>query len=98
MVAPYPYPTNEQVGFYGLSEYLANVTEGWLFLMFVFIIWVVVFTNTKAYSTSRAFFMANLVSGVGAIILAVLNLIAPQWAYLLIILAAAGLLWIKFEG
>lgn len=92
-----PYPDINQSGFFGLSSYVADVTKGWFWLIMILILWVVTFTNSKQFTSSRAFTMASFLSALSAIILAVLNLISAKWAYLLILFIAIGALWMKFE-
>jgi len=63
----------------------------------VLILWVITFTNTKQFTSSRAFTLASFLCAISSIILAVLDLISAKWAYLLIIMVAIGALWMKFE-
>jgi len=98
-MAYYATPTgNDTVGLYEFFNYV-NLTAGGLFFpVIIFVIWIITFLATKQYSTSRAWTFASFLCGVLSIILATLNLIAPRFMYIFIILFAAGLVWLKLEA
>lgn len=96
--APYPMPDNNDTqGFLELFTYINNVTDGLFFPMILFIIWIVTFIASKIFSNSRAFTVASFITSFLSMMLAVLGLAAPKYAYLSIILLAAGILWIKLD-
>jgi hypothetical protein len=96
--APYPTPTvNDTSGIFEFMRYTNNVTDGLMFPMILGIIWIVTFIGTKSFSTSRAFTIASFVSMVLSIPLAVMEFIAPNYAYLTIIFTALGALWLKLD-
>jgi len=98
-MAYYVEPTaNDTIGFYEFFNYVNVVAGGLFFPIMLLVIWVVIFMATKQYSTSRAFTGASVISAFLSIILVTGQLISPKWMYLCIILAGAGILWLKIEG
>jgi predicted benzoate:H+ symporter BenE len=91
--------TDMNNGFLGLFRCVnTNGTEGMFMAMILGIIWIIVFANIKAYSTSRAFTYANIVCFVLSMPLAVLNLINPRYTYILALLMGIGVVWLKLEA
>ena len=94
----YPVPTvNDSGGIFEYFNYVNTVSDGFFFLVMVGLIWILVFINSKNFSNSRAFTYASFVSSILAILLALANLIAPMYMYLMIFMFASGLVWLKLE-
>ena len=99
MPAPYTIPTgNDTAGIYEFFRYITNVTDGFFFAGIMTVIWVIIFVATKQFSSSRAFTFANFTCMVLAMILSVIDLLAPRYMYLFIILTACGALWMKLQN
>jgi len=95
----YPEPTgNDTRGFTELFTYVNNVSDGFFFPAIMIVIWIVIFTGTKQYSTSRAWTTASVVCAFLSMPLVIIQLISPKWMYLLFILVAGGLVWLKIES
>ena len=98
MVELYAPPNaTDSGGFLEISRYVNNAVDGYLFTSMMFVIWIVIFTATKQYSSSKAFTFASFVCMVLSIVLATLNLLSPRLMYLFVVLTAAGALWIKLD-
>ena len=98
MPAPYITPNaNDTAGIYEFFRFITTVTDGFFFAGIMVVIWVVTFIATKQFSTSRAFTYTSFICFILSMILVVIDLLAPKYMYLFIILAAAGAMWIKLE-
>ena len=98
-MAYYTVPTgNDTVGLYEFFNFVNLSASGLFFPVMIFVIWIIVFLASKQYSTSRAWTAASFLCGVLSILLATLDLIAPRFMYIFIILFAAGLVWLKLEA
>jgi hypothetical protein len=96
----YIVPTgNETAGMYEIFKFVGvSATEGLLFPVMLLVIWIVSFMALKQYSTSRAFAFASFFCTILGIFLAVMDLMAPKWMYLLVFLTVVGLVWLKLEA
>ena len=91
-----PNATDSQ-GIFEFFRYVNTTADGGFFLIMTFVIWIIIFIATKQYSSDRAFTYASFVCMVLTILLAVMNLINPQFMYLYIILTAVGVVWLKLS-
>ena len=96
----YVAPTgNETAGLFELSKYIGiSATAGLFWPVMLLVIWIVSFLGFKQYSSSRAWTFASFFCAILGMFLAVLNLMAPRWMYLSIIMTLIGLVWLKLEG
>ena len=95
----YPLPElNQSDGIVGLLTYGSDVSGGLLFPMVLLAIFAITFI-TGLYSTSvgKALTFASFISMVIGIMLAVLDLLAPRYMYLCIVLLAIGVFWVRLE-
>jgi len=99
MVArPYDMPTmNDTGGIYEIFRFTNAQADGFFLPVILLVIWILIFMATKQYSASKAWTAASFVTGLLAIPLAILELIAPRYMYLAIFLTVAGFLWLKLE-
>ncbi len=92
-----PNSTDTQ-GIFEFFRYVNNTaSEGLFFPVILFAIWIITFLGTKQYSTSRAWVAASILTAFLSIPLAIAELIAPKWMYLLFTLVAIGILWLKLD-
>lgn len=99
MSAPYPMPSvNETAGIYDLVVYTSGATDGYLFVMILWIIFGVAFLALKAFSSARALLGASFLCSILGIMLAVLDLIAARHAYIMILFFAISIFWLKLEN
>jgi hypothetical protein len=97
-MAYYPSPTeNDTLGFYEFFKYINGVSDGAFFPLMLLVVWVIVFVATKQYSNSRAWTSASFICMVMGFGFAVLDLVSPRWAYLMILFIGIGALWMKLE-
>jgi hypothetical protein len=98
-MAYYTEPTsNDTQGFYEFFNYINEVaTEGLFFPVMLLVIWVITFMGTKQYTTAKAWTTASVITGFLSVPLAIMGLISTRWMYLLFVLIAAGVLWLKIE-
>ena len=97
----YPVPNltaGDASGIYELLRYVNNVTDSLFFPMILGIIFVVTFTAGKQFSNSRAFAFASFLCLVLSVPLGVMNLVAPFYMYLFVVLTAGAAIWLKLEG
>ncbi len=94
----YAPPTmNQSDGIYEFFDYVNIVSDGLFFPVILLVLWIVTFVATKNFSNSRAFTIASFIGAVLSIPLAVLDLVAPRYMYLLIFLTSVGAVWLKLE-
>ena len=98
-MAYYNVPTNNETG--GLYEFFrfvaVDATGGLFFPIMLLVIWIVSFLALKNYSTSRAWTFASFFCSVLAIILSVMDYLAPVWMYLAVFLTLIGFIWLKLD-
>ena len=94
---PPPNATDTQ-GFLELATYTNFVTDGLLFPLLLLVIWVVVFVATKQFTVSKAFTYSSFIGLILGIPLTILGLVSPRYIYVLGILLATGLVWLKLEA
>lgn len=93
-----PPNSSDSEGLFELARYVNTEADGLLFPMILFIIFIITFIATKQFDSSKAFTYASFLTFVLAIPLTVLNLVAPKFMYLFLILLGAGALWLKLSG
>jgi len=97
-MAYYKEPGAEDTkGIFEFFNYVNNVAGGTFFPVMVFVIWVITFISLKNYSSSVAFTGASIITAFLCIPLAIMELISPRWMYLVFVLLAGGILWMKLE-
>lgn len=96
----YPMPTyNDTAGFYEFFQYVSRISEGIFFPVMLLSIWLISFItllSTEGFrfnSASRAFMVSSLIASILGGMLAVLDLLAPKYVYLSILMLALGGLW-----
>lgn len=92
-----PPNSTDAGGIFEFFQYVNRTANGAFFLVIMFVIWIITFISTKQYSSDRAFTYASFVCMVLSILLAVMNLINPQFMYLFIILTGVGVVWLKLS-
>lgn len=93
-----PPNVTDSEGIFELLRYVNTTADGLLFPMLLFVIFIITFIATKQFASSKAFAYASFITMVLAIPLAVLDLVAPKFMYLFIILTAVGMVWLKLDG
>jgi hypothetical protein len=98
-MAYYATPTgNDSMDIYGIFKFVSGEPTGGLFwFVMLIVIWAIAFMGLKQYSSSRAFTFASFFCSILAMMLAVLDFLAPKWMYLTIFLTLIGFIWLKFE-
>lgn len=76
-----------------LASWANVVTGGWFWAIGLWGFMVVLFVGAARYSTERAFGWAGMAGLLGAIILAILNLISWQIASANIVIGVLGIVW-----
>lgn len=69
--------------------------EPMTFLLILVGIWVIAFLATKVYTSSRAWTFASFICFIISIPLAGLGWLSPTYTYLLLLMTAIGLIWIR---
>lgn len=93
-----PPNQTDSEGIFELLRYVNTTADGLLFPMLLFVVFVITFIATKQFSSSRAFAYASFITMVLSVPLGVLDLVAPKFMYLFVILTAVGAVWLKLEG
>ena len=97
-MAIYPEPTsNDTAGIFEYFRYVNNVADGLFFPSILLVLWVVIFIATKQFTSARAWTTASAICALLSIPLVVMDLVGRNWMYLLIVLTAIGILWLKLE-
>jgi len=97
-MAYYIEPTgNDTRGLYEFFAYTNTVSDGIMFPIIMLVIWIIMFIATKRYSVSRAWTMASFFSFILSVPLMVMGMLAPKFMYLIILLLAVGVVWMKLE-
>jgi hypothetical protein len=69
--------------------------EPYTFVMILLAVWVIAFLVTKVYSTSRAWTFASFLCFILSIPLAGLGWLSYVYMYLLLLMTAIGIIWIR---
>lgn len=77
--------------------YVVGVTPSF-FVWILVALDVIIFTRMLVYGASRAMIVANFITGVLAIAIAVIGWMDIKWTYLFGVLLALGVLWRSFES
>ena len=82
---------------------LDNGLSGGIFIPLLLLgMWVIIFitglTTIPYNKGARAFLFASFICAIMSIPLAVLNLIAPSYMYLLFVLAGFGMFWVRLTN
>jgi len=92
-------PTDANVtGLFSLFQYVQDISSDWFFVLILFGIFVIMFISLKAYSSSKAFTSSAFFCMILSIILRTIGFISNKWMYLMIILVAFGVVWLKIEN
>lgn len=97
-MAYYPTPTgNDTRGLFEFFAYTNTVSDGLMFPVIMLVIWVIMFIATKRYSVSRAWTMSSFFCFILSVPLVVMGMFSPKYMYLLILLLAVGVVWLKMK-
>ncbi len=92
-----PATINDTKGIFEFFSFVNTTADGAFFVVILFVIWIIGFLAIKQYSTPKAWTFASFFCAILSILLAVLNLIAPKFMYIFLILLGIGLVWLKLE-
>jgi hypothetical protein len=96
-------PTNATQNITGMKsyvDYLVNdVASGWIFPPILFGLFIIIFMLFKGNSTNgKAFAGTSFIIMVFAILLSVLNWLAPMYMYATIVMTGIGAVWAYLEN
>lgn len=89
---------NQSADIAGYFDFVNISADGLFFPVIMFVIWIISFLAMKQYSSSRAWLFSSFFCAILSIILATLNLVAPRFMYIFIMMTAIGFVWLKLEG
>ena len=92
-----PAAGNDTSGIYEFFRFVNITSDGLFFTVILFVIWIVAFLAIKQYSTPKAWTSASFLCAILSILLTVVDLVAPKFMYIFLILTAIGLVWLKLE-
>lgn len=90
-------------GAFQFFRFTNNAVEGLFFPVILLVIWVISFTTmlfSGSYmrpSAAKAWTFASFFTMILSIGLVVLDLVAPKWMYVAIVLTGIGVLWLIIE-
>lgn len=100
----YTEPTmNDTGGIFEMFRYVNNVADGLFFPVILGVIWFIIFItllgsgNMQRSSVSKAWIFSSFLCSVLAIILSIMDLVAPKWMYALFVMTGFGALWAILE-
>jgi len=97
-MAYYPVAAgNDTSGIYEFFRFVNTTSDGLFFTVILFVVWIIGFLAIKQYSTPRAWTAASFLCAILSILLTVVDLVAPRFMYVFLILTAIGLVWLKLE-
>jgi hypothetical protein len=102
-ISTVPYPNmNDTSSLLNMFLYVNGGTQGYLFPLILLALWVVIFISSLAGtrvfgSASRAFTFASLFCGFFSVALTILDLLNKRYMYILVIMFAAGLVWMILQ-
>lgn len=96
----YALPNMTHQGLLGLFQYDSEISGGIFFPVIILCLWVVTVVSHVAVKRNipEAFVFASFIATMLSIPLAVLNLLAPRYMYLAILMTAFGALWYKLSS
>lgn len=84
---------------FAILRYTNTVSEGIFFPVMILVVSIITFVaGLSTTSVSKAWAFAGFIATVLSIPLAVLDLIAPTYAYFAVFCLAAGIFWVKLEN
>ena len=94
-----PNATHMERGVTGIFEYGNTVSDGIFIPLFLFGLWVIIFSGSRGATkdTSGAMIVASFICGVIGVPLALLGLLAIKWMMLMGVLLGIGLFWASME-
>ena len=79
-------------------QYLNAESDGIMMPVLILVLWFVMFIGTKKFRSSVAFTFSSFFCGILSIMLALLDMIAKTYMYLLGIMTAFGAVWMVVDN
>lgn len=92
---------NDTQDLFSIFQFLNNTSSGGLFFPIILLaIWAIAFIGSlvEGKEAVKAWIYASFVSTILGILLGVMNLLARQWIYLLILFIAFGVFWLRLQN
>jgi len=92
---------NDTQDLFSVFKFINDTSSGGLFFPIILLsIWVIAFIGSivEGKEAVRAWIYASFISGILGILLGVIGLLEKQWIYLLILLLAFGVFWIRLQN
>lgn len=92
---------NNTQDLFEIFKFINNTSSGGMFFpIILLVIWAIAFIGsvTEGKQAVRAWIFASFVAGILGILLGVMGLLGRQWIYLLILLIAFGVFWIRLQN
>ncbi len=94
----YPLPNATDYHLPEFVQYLNKAADGIMMPVLILVLWLVMFIGTKKFRSSVAFTFSSLFCGILSIMLALLDMMAKRYMYLLGIMVAFGAVWMVIEN
>jgi len=77
-----------------------TASSGLLFPIILAALWFILFIGSlsEARQASRAWTFASFICAILGILLALMSFLDSKWVYLLVLMTAGGLFWMRLEG
>lgn len=102
MANNFTLPTiNDTQDIFSIFKFVNDSASGGIFFpIILLVVWVIAFVGSivEGKEAVRAWIYASFVSAILGILLGVMGLLARQWIYLLILLLAFGVFWIRLQN
>ena len=102
MANNFTLPTvNDTQDLFSVFKFINDTSSGGSFFPIILLtIWAIAFIGSivEGREAVRAWIYASFVSGILGILLGVMGLLGRQWIYLLILLIAFGVFWIRLQN
>ena len=102
MVNNFTLPTvNDTQDIFTIFTFINNTSSGGLFFPLVLLgIWAIIFVGSivEGRQAVRAWIFASFVSSILGILLGIMGLFPRRWIYLLILLLAFGIFWLRLQN
>lgn len=93
--------TNDTQDLFSMFQFINNTSSGGIFFPIILLsIWAIAFIGAivEGKEAVRAWIFASFICAILGILLGVMGLLSRQWVYLLILLLAFGIFWIRLQN
>ncbi len=101
MANNFTLPTvNDTQDLYTIFQFANTASGGIMFPLILLAIWAIAFIGSIAEGRQavRAWIFSTFVAGILGILLGILGLLSSQWIYLLVLMLAFGVFWIRLQN